>query len=246
MTFSRHKGEEELMNPLMDKRKHYEHVGRKVLHQAMHGTPIKKDMDLHKRKPMKKDMADIDIFAHDAILPIHERGRKKGGYIEKGEHIERERMRKKKMDGMCHKKGGYIEEGEHIERKRERKREKMSELGFKKGGYIEKGEHIERVREREHKKPHKRMEHHADGGALGHHFHDGHHVHHHHHYKSGGSAKKWIQGAISHPGALRKELHVKKGHDIPEAKLEKAAHSQDPLLKKRAILAETLRGFHKK
>lgn len=222
--FSRHKGEDDLMNPLTDKRKHYEHIGRKVLQQALHIKPTKKDMDLHKRKPMKKDKLEgLDIFAHDVVAPSEGMKRKKGGYIEKGEHIEREH-----------------------ERKRGRKCEKLSELGFKKGGYIEKGEHIERVRERTHKAHSKHASHHAEGGSLGHHFHDGHHVHHHHHYRSGGPVKKWIQGAISHPGALRKELHVKKGHDIPMNKLEKAAHSSDPLLKKRAVLAETLRGFHKK
>lgn len=58
--------------------------------------------------------------------------------------------------------------------------------------------------------------------------------------------KYWIQKAIKHPGALRKELHVKKGHDIPEKKLEKAAHSKNPTLRKRAVLAETLKKFHHK
>lgn len=33
-------------------------------------------------------------------------------------------------------------------------------------------------------------------------------------------AKKFIQEAIKHPGALRKTLHVKKGEKIPEAKLK--------------------------
>ena len=55
----------------------------------------------------------------------------------------------------------------------------------------------------------------------------------------------WIQNAIKKPGALRKSLHVKKGHDIPEAKLEKAEHSKNPLLRKRANLAETLKHLKK-
>lgn len=55
----------------------------------------------------------------------------------------------------------------------------------------------------------------------------------------------FIQSAIKHPGALRKSLKVKKGEKIPEAKLEKATHSKNPKLKKRAILAETLRKFKK-
>lgn len=58
--------------------------------------------------------------------------------------------------------------------------------------------------------------------------------------------KKWIAGAIKHPGALHKELGVKKGEKIPESKLKKAEHSKNPTLKKRAVLAETLKGFKKK
>lgn len=56
---------------------------------------------------------------------------------------------------------------------------------------------------------------------------------------------KWIQEAIKHPGALRKELHVKKGEKIPAKKLEKAEHSKNPTLAKRARLAETLKGLKK-
>jgi hypothetical protein len=52
--------------------------------------------------------------------------------------------------------------------------------------------------------------------------------------------KKFIQKAIKHPGALHKSLHVKEGEKIPAKKLEKAEHSSNPLLKKRAVLAETL------
>jgi len=40
-------------------------------------------------------------------------------------------------------------------------------------------------------------------------------------------------------------LHVKEGEKIPEKKLEKAMHSKNPILKKRAVLAETLRGLKK-
>lgn len=53
--------------------------------------------------------------------------------------------------------------------------------------------------------------------------------------------KKFIQDAVKHPGALRKALKVPKGKKIPESKLEKAEHSKNPTLKKRAILAETLK-----
>lgn len=57
--------------------------------------------------------------------------------------------------------------------------------------------------------------------------------------------KNWIAGAIKHPGALRKELHVKKGEKIPEKKLE-SAEKKGGVLGKRAQLAETLKGFNKK
>ena len=56
--------------------------------------------------------------------------------------------------------------------------------------------------------------------------------------------KKWIQGAIKKPGALRKELGVKKGETIPAKKLAKAAKAPGKM-GQRARLAETLKGFKK-
>lgn len=67
----------------------------------------------------------------------------------------------------------------------------------------------------------------ADGGSM--------------HHKGGG--EKWIQGAIKHPGSLRKALHVPEGEKIPAKKLEKAAHSKNPTLAKKANLAKTLKRF---
>jgi len=58
--------------------------------------------------------------------------------------------------------------------------------------------------------------------------------------------EKWIQEAITHKGALRKSLKVKKGEKIPELKLEKAEHSKNPTTRKRAVLAETLKKMHRK
>ena len=55
----------------------------------------------------------------------------------------------------------------------------------------------------------------------------------------------WIKGAIKHPGALHKELGVPKGVKIPEKKLKAAEHSKNPLERKRANLAETLKGLKK-
>lgn len=52
--------------------------------------------------------------------------------------------------------------------------------------------------------------------------------------------KKWIQGAVKHPGALRKELGVKKGEKIPEKKLDAAA-KKGGKEGERARLAKTLR-----
>jgi hypothetical protein len=57
--------------------------------------------------------------------------------------------------------------------------------------------------------------------------------------------KKWIQGAIKKPGSLRKSLHVKEGHKIPETMLKKAENSKNPKTAKRARLAETLKGLRK-
>lgn len=65
--------------------------------------------------------------------------------------------------------------------------------------------------------------------------------------KGGAASKeKWIQGAIKNPGALRSALGAKKGEPIPAAKLDKAAHSKNPKMAKRANLAMTLRGMKKK
>ena len=64
-------------------------------------------------------------------------------------------------------------------------------------------------------------------------------------FKEAKHKEHWIQGAIKHPGALRKALGVPKGKKIPESKLKKAEHSKNPKLRKRAVLAETLKHMHK-
>lgn len=58
-------------------------------------------------------------------------------------------------------------------------------------------------------------------------------------------AKNFIQNAIKHPGSLRKSLKVKKGSKIPLSKLNKATHSKNPKMRKRANLAKTLRNMKK-
>ena len=55
-------------------------------------------------------------------------------------------------------------------------------------------------------------------------------------------AKNWIAGAIKKPGALKKELGVKKGEKIPASKLAAAAKKPGKL-GQRARLAETLKGM---
>jgi len=55
-------------------------------------------------------------------------------------------------------------------------------------------------------------------------------------------AKNWIQDAIKKPGALKKELGVKKGEKIPAGKLAAAA-KKPGVMGKRARLAETLKGL---
>lgn len=47
-------------------------------------------------------------------------------------------------------------------------------------------------------------------------------------------------------GALHETLHVPEGKKIPESKLKKAEHSKNPTTRKRANLAETLKGLKKK
>lgn len=60
--------------------------------------------------------------------------------------------------------------------------------------------------------------------------------------------EKWMQGAVkpSAKGKLRAKLGAKPGKPISAKKLEKAAHSKNPTLKKEAVLAETFRKERKK
>ena len=55
--------------------------------------------------------------------------------------------------------------------------------------------------------------------------------------------KKWIKGAIKHPGSLRKALGAKKGKPIPVGKL-RAAAAKGGTLGRRARLAITLKKMH--
>lgn len=60
------------------------------------------------------------------------------------------------------------------------------------------------------------------------------------------AGKKWIKGATKNKGALHRHLGVPADKPIPEKKLEAAAHSKNPTIRKEAQLAETLKGMHHK
>ncbi len=57
-------------------------------------------------------------------------------------------------------------------------------------------------------------------------------------------AEKWIQKAIKKPGALRKQMGVKKGETIPAKDLAAAA-KKPGVTGKRARLAQTLKKLGK-
>jgi hypothetical protein len=57
-------------------------------------------------------------------------------------------------------------------------------------------------------------------------------------------ANKWMQHAVSHPGALHRTLGIPQGRKIPMSAIKSAEHSSNPLTRKRAFLAETFRHAH--
>ena len=58
-------------------------------------------------------------------------------------------------------------------------------------------------------------------------------------------SKKWVSQAFNpaRKGALHSALGVSQDKKIPAKKLDKAAHSKNPLLKKMAVLAENAKHF---
>jgi len=56
-------------------------------------------------------------------------------------------------------------------------------------------------------------------------------------------AKNWIAGATKNKGGLHRSLGVPQGQKIPEKKIEKAASSGSPKVRKEANLAKTLKGL---
>jgi hypothetical protein len=47
----------------------------------------------------------------------------------------------------------------------------------------------------------------------------------------------------SHEGLLHADLGISKDKKIPEARLRQAEHARDPKIRKRAIFAETMKGW---
>lgn len=60
--------------------------------------------------------------------------------------------------------------------------------------------------------------------------------------------KRWIKSAIGKEGkgALHRNLDVPEGEKIPAEKMEEAAHSENPTIRRQAALAKTLKAMHKK
>ncbi len=63
--------------------------------------------------------------------------------------------------------------------------------------------------------------------------------------KKDGGGTNWVKGAIKRPGALHRALRVPEGQKIPAKKLAKAAHSDNPHMRKMVGLAKTLGKMHK-
>ena len=63
-------------------------------------------------------------------------------------------------------------------------------------------------------------------------------------------AKDWVKKAVGKPGALHKELGVKKGEKIPAKKLaeadKKAKKNDNTKMERQINLAKTLKKMHKK
>ena len=53
---------------------------------------------------------------------------------------------------------------------------------------------------------------------------------------------KWMQGAVKHPGALHRALHVPQGEKIPAGKLA-VKEGDSPTMVKRKTLAKTFKKF---
>ncbi len=59
-------------------------------------------------------------------------------------------------------------------------------------------------------------------------------------------SKKWIQGAIKHPGAFTEWCKKQGFSGATEECIAKGKKSKNPTVRKRATLAQTLKKMHKK
>jgi len=57
-----------------------------------------------------------------------------------------------------------------------------------------------------------------------------------------GKQKHWIAGAVSHPGAFTN--YAKRKHISVTKAIAVGSHSKNTRIRKEAVLARTLRGFH--
>ncbi|MEM2174019.1 MAG: hypothetical protein QXI58_00140 [Candidatus Micrarchaeia archaeon] len=65
-------------------------------------------------------------------------------------------------------------------------------------------------------------------------------------FARGKNKKRWIQKAIKRPGAFR-EYCIRKGYTgVTKECIEEGKKSKDPTVRRRAILAETLRKMRKR
>jgi len=56
-------------------------------------------------------------------------------------------------------------------------------------------------------------------------------------------AKNWMAGAVKHPGALHRALHVPEGQKIPAKKMASAEDSSNPKVRRMASLARTFQRY---
>ena len=183
----------------------------------------------------------INAEAPTGMRPISKRQFKRGGKV-MGEHAQVRADRKPRKAGGAAQGAKVNDWINRDDRKANEERDGIKHVGgFKKGGEVHSDEAEDRRLIDKMVKPSARtgkkeggvMEltgTRAKGGYMP--------------RKDGG--ENWIKGAIKHPGALHRELHVPEGKKIPEKKLEKAEHSKNPKLAKRAHLAETLGKLHRK
>ena len=249
------------VNPMENMRKAIRESAAKKLKMLTGNDPVEK-VDSSTWTPPKPLNAGVKT----GMRPVSPRAYKRGGKVKAAEAVEGH-MAKKRADRKVRKAGGKAGEMPPVDRFINRDDKKANEYrdgakhvgGMKKGGRTKKdiggGMPYGDIPGMPQSGPTKAM---MRNAMLG--------------FKKGGKAEhpdeaedkalirkmvkpeartgkahggeKWIQGAIKHPGSLHKALHVPEGEKIPAKKLEKATHSKNPKLAKKANLAKTLGRMH--